>query len=349
MALVAAGGAGLFLLWIGTRAIRGGRIEPALLAETPGEAPDRPLGVVLSESLPVHREVIGSIQSRAPVEAASRYAARVVKVEVHAGDRVRRGQLIVELDAAELRAQLAAAQGQLAAANSELRRTAADENRFSALFARGSVTESEHDRAEAAYRAAIGTAAQARATVAGAHAALAYAAVRSPVDGIVVERLAEPGDMAMPGKPLIQLYDEHALRVELQVPEELARSIALGTSVEVAANDTTYQLRVSEIVPAADPFSRSFLVRAPLPSEAHLQPGMFARAIFTVGTGTVLTVPRRAIEQVGQLDTARVLSGGRIELRMVALGRPFGDRVEVLAGLRAGQRVVLNDRGGNSQ
>jgi membrane fusion protein (multidrug efflux system) len=349
LAMLAAATTGLLLVWMVIRMFGGGRIEPGLLAEVPDQSPQPAFGVVLSESFPVHREVIGSIQSRAPIEAASRYAATVISVEVRAGDRVKRGQVIVGLDAAELRAQLAAARGQLAAAKSELRRTAADHKRYSALYTRGSVTASERDHAEAAYRAAIGTAAQAEAAVAGARAALAYASVRSPVDGVVVERFAEPGDMAMPGKPLVRLYDEHALRVELQVPEDLARSIALGTSVQVAVNEATYSSRVNEIVPASDPLSRSFLVRAPMPSGAHLQPGMFARATFTVGTGRVLTVPRRAIEQVGQLDTARVISGGRIETRMIALGRPFGDRIEVLAGLHAGQRVLLDDSAMQSQ
>ncbi|MFZ0888797.1 MAG: efflux RND transporter periplasmic adaptor subunit, partial [Candidatus Binataceae bacterium] len=183
-----------------------------------------------------------------------------------------------------------------------------------------------------------------QAAVAAARAALEYATVRSPVDGVVVERLAEPGDMAMPGKPLVRLYDKNALRVELEVPEDLARSIDTGTllQVRVDATGVEYHTQVTEIVPASDPTSRSFIVRAPLPSGQHLQPGMFARATFTTGSETVLTVPRDAIEEVGQLDTARVISEGRIQTQMVSLGRRFGDRVEVLAGLRAGQRVILD-------
>jgi RND family efflux transporter MFP subunit len=350
LALIAAAGC-IVVLWLAVRMLRGGVIEPGLLSARIEQAPNRALGVVLSEKLPVRRELIGSIQSRVPIEAASRVAARITGIKVRAGDRVKRGQVIVTLDASELNAQLAQAEGQLAAAQGELTRAATDEKRFSALFARGSVTASEHDAAEAAYRGAAGRFAQARAAVAAARAGLTYATVRAPVAGVVVERLAEPGDMAMPGKPLVRLYDQNALRVELQVPEELARNIGAGTPLDVRIDATgaRYDTSVSEIVPASDPSSRSFLVRAPLPGGRHLQPGMFARATFTIGSETVLTVPRDAIEKVGQLDTARVVSQGRIETRMVSLGRRFGDRVEVLAGLRAGQRVVLDSRKADSK
>jgi RND family efflux transporter MFP subunit len=335
---------GLVLLWIALRIIRGGTIAPGLLGQRVEPVPNRPLGVALNERVRVQRELIGSVQSRVPIEAASRVAARIVAITVSAGDHVRRDQVIVTLDAHDLKAQLAQAQGELAAAQGEYKRAAADEKRFSALFARGSMTASERDAAEAAYRGAAGRVAQTQAAVAAARAGLAYATVRSPVDAVVVERLAEPGDMAMPGKPLVRLYDANALRVELQVPEDLARDIAPATPLQVRIDATgaAYSTQVSEIVPASDPASRIFLVRAPLPSGGHLQPGMFARATFAAGSETVLTIPRAAVMQIGQLATVRVYSQGTIQTRMVSLGRPFGDRIEVLAGVRPGERLILD-------
>ncbi|HXZ89081.1 MAG TPA: efflux RND transporter periplasmic adaptor subunit [Candidatus Binataceae bacterium] len=336
--------AGLVVAWLVVRAIWGGRIRPGLLDERAEQIPNQPVATVLSEKLPVRREVIGSVQSRVPVEAASRVSARVTEVRVHAGDRVSRDQILVTLDASDLRAQVAQAHGQLTAAQGDLDRAAADKQRFSALFARGSVTAHEHDAAEAAYSDAAGRVAQARAALAAAQAGLEYATVRSPVAGVVVERLTEPGDLAMPGKPLVRLYDENALRVQLEVPEDLARYIELGTllDVTVAGNGVSYHTQVNEIVPASDPSSRIFLIRAPLPSGQRLQPGMFARASFTAGAETVLTVPRDAIQEVGQLETARIVSDGKVETRMVSLGRRLDRRVEVLAGLRAGDRVLLD-------
>ncbi|MGO9058250.1 MAG: efflux RND transporter periplasmic adaptor subunit, partial [Candidatus Binataceae bacterium] len=185
---------------------------------------------------------------------------------------------------------------------------------------------------------------QAHGAVEAARAGFAYATVRSPVQGVVVERLIEPGDMAMPGNPLVRLYDQDALRVELLVPEDFARSIATGTALDVQVDATggVYHTQVGEIVPAADPSSRSFLVRAALPSGQHLRPGMFARASFASGSETTLTLPRDAVRDIGQLQTVRVVSGHMVETRMVSLGRGFGDRVEVLAGLHPGERVVLD-------
>jgi len=336
---------GIVVLWLAIRLMGSGKIEPGLLSPGVDQLSNRPLGVVLSEQLPVRREVIGSIQSRVPIVAASRVAARIIEVKVRAGDRVKLGQVVIILEASDLRAQVAQAQGQLAAAQGELSRATADQKRFSALFERGSVTASERDAAESVYRGAAGRVAESQAALAGARAGLDYATVRSPVDGVVAERLVEPGEIAMPGKPLVRLYDENALRVELEVPEDMTRGIATGTPLEIAVDaiDARYHTQVTEVVPASDPTSRSFLVRAPLPSGGRLQPGMFARATFTVGSETVITVPGDAIEEVGQLDTARVISEGRIQTQMVSLGRRFGDRIEILAGLRAGQRVILND------
>ncbi len=334
----------LGVLWIAIRVMRGGAIAPGLLRPKADRWPDRPVGEVLMQEIPIAYQLIGSIQSRVPVIAASRVASRVLEVKVHAGDRVGRGELLVRLDAADFDAQIAQARAELAAAQAELTRASADHNRFSSLFKRGSVTASERDAAEAAYRFAAGRVAQARAAIAAARAASQYTVVRSPVDGVVVERMVEPGDMAMPGKPLVRLYDQGALRVELDAPEELAGRIAIAAPLEVRveAAGTIYRTAVNEIVPAADPASRSFIVRAPLPGGQGLQPGMFARAAFTTGSQPTLTVPRLALTQIGQLQTVRVIADGAVQIRMVSVGRSFGDRVEVLAGVRAGERVVLD-------
>lgn len=336
--------AGLAVIWIAARWLWGGRIEPGLIARR--AAPARfPLGEATRAIAPIRHEVIGTVQSRFPVDAASRIAARVITVNVHAGERVRAGQTLVMLEAADLRAALAQAEGQLAAATGELARASADARRYAALYPRGSVTASERDAAVAADRAAAGHAQQARAAVARARAALAYATVRSPADGVVIERMVERGDMAMPGRPLVRLYDASAMRVELEIPEDLARRLAPGAplTVTVDAIGAAFSTRVSEIVPAADPRSRTFLVRAPLPAGPNLRPGMFARATFDAGAETIITAPRAAVARVGQLTTVRVYARGATVTRMVSLGRPLGDRIEVLAGLKPGEQVLLEN------
>jgi RND family efflux transporter MFP subunit len=335
--------AALVLMLIGFQVFSSGKIVPGLVRVRVQAAPNLPLGTVLSERIAVEREVIGSIQSRIPVVAASRVAARVMRVDVRSGDRVKPGQVLVELDESDLRGQLAQAEGEVAASEAELARAAADEKRFSALFSRGSVTAREHESADAAYKAAQAKAGQAKAALAAARSAFEYAIVRSSVRGVVVERMVEAGDMAMPGNPLVRLYDDGALRAELEVPEELRGQIALGTplDLQVGPDRAIYHARVDEIVPAADPASRSFIVRANLPAGKELTPGTFVRATFASGTAEVLTVAPQAVEEIGQLHMVRVYQNGEIESRMVSVGRKRGDRVEILAGLRPGERVLL--------
>ncbi len=322
-----------------------GKIEPGLLGPPVSRVPNAPIDIVRFETVASTREAIGTVQSRIEVDAASRVSATVKEVTVHAGDPVKVGQVLVRLDDSDLKAGVARASGQLAAARANLDRATKDEHRFDALLKRGSVTAHEFDAVQANYRASRGDVESARAQVAAAEASLRYAIVRSPVAGVVAERMVEPGDMALPGKPLVRVYDSHELRVELRVPEELTRDISVGMplKVNVQAAGRTISTKINEIVPAADPASRTFLVRAPMPSDLGLRPGMFASASFDVGTEKILTVARSAVESVGQIDTVRVLERGAVRVRQITIGRVYGDRVEVLSGLQQGDRVLLKD------
>jgi len=321
-----------------------GLIRPGLLPPSASSGPDARLAQVTAMTVPIEAQVVGSIESRTPVEVSSNVAARVRAVHVRAGQRITAGEILVEMDPSNLDAGVAQARGAVAAAQAEVAKSAADWRRFSALYSRGSATAQERDAAEAAYRSARAHARQAEAAVAAGKSALAYATVRSPMDGVVVDRMAEPGDMAMPGKPLLRVYDTRAVRAALAVPEELLKSIRPGSPVRIEVNAVhrEFAATITEIIPAADPATRSVTMRADLPAGAGLQPGMFVRAAFAVGQETVLTIPRGAVQTVGQLSTVRVRTQGSVELRQIALGREIDHRVEVLAGLNGGDLVLLD-------
>ena len=339
VAIAAGAGALLLVLFIW---MRSGKIEPGLL-EAARTAPNLPTDRVRMESVPNLLDLTGTLQSRTQIDAASRVTATVREVRVRSGVRVKAGEILAVLDSADLSAELARAHSQLAAATANLERASKDEGRFSALVKRGSVTAHEFDAVESEYRAAHAQQDAARAQVAGAQAALAYTLVRSPIDGVIGERLVEPGDLAVPGKPLVTIYDPRAIRVELRVPEDMIHLVRVGSAITVHVDATGKDLNavVSEVVPEADPASRTFLIRAPLPSAANLKPGMFARAAFKLGDQRVLTVARAAIDDVGQLQTVIVIKDGASQLRQIATGRRYGERVEVLSGLSADDRVVL--------
>jgi RND family efflux transporter MFP subunit len=324
-----------------------GKIEPGLLAPQHRGDSALPLAAVEAEVVPITREFVGTIQSRSLVDAGSRVTATVREVRVRAGSLVKPGDVMVVLDSADLRARLREAQGALVAAQADFSRAAADHARFKALYRKGSVTAREFEAAQAAFNAARGRADAARAGVAAAQAALDYGAVRSPVAGVVAERLVEPGDIAVAGTPLVRLYQTSALRVEVEVPELLARHVALGSRIDVRvdASGANFKTAVNEIVPMADVASRSIVVRAPAPADLGLKPGMFARASLAIGSERVITVPAAAVQDVGQLQTVRVVSGGSVTLRQVSLGRRLGDRFQVLAGLNPGDQVLVEPPG----
>jgi len=336
---------GVLLLWM-THPAAGEKPQPAVAARSQTTASDGSTARVTEEEVPISIEVMGTVQSRTPIEASSRLAATVAEVLVRAGDPVVRGELLVVLDSADLAARRAQAEAAVAAAEAEVARASSDDKRYRDLVKRGSVTVKEFESVEAAYRMATAKQREAAAEVAAARAALRYTRIESPVRGLVAERLVEPGDLALPGKPLVRLYDAGALRVEIQIPEQSAKLVRVGTALQVRIDATGEDIatNVNEVAPVADPASRSIVVRAPLPVGRGLRPGMFARASLAAGFERVLTVPREAIESLGQLDTARVVSDGTVQMRQVALGRPLGARVEVLAGLREGEQVILKRR-----
>jgi RND family efflux transporter MFP subunit len=168
--------------------------------------------------------------------------------------------------------------------------------------------------------------------------------IRSPMDAVLVDRLAEPGDLAAPGRPVLTLQSATYLRFEAPISERCARRIRDGEAVRVKVDAAGIELdtRVQEIVPAVDPQSRSFLVRADLPTRAELQPGMFGRLSFACGVRPAIQIPSDASRQRGQLDFVFVHRQGKAVLRLVRLGATSGNTSEVLAGLAPGEEIIVD-------
>ena len=171
----------------------------------------------------------------------------------------------------------------------------------------------------------------------------AYTEIRSDADGQVVERLVEPGDMAFPGKSLLVLQTRGILRLEAMVPESFIQRIRLGETLDVIIKAAKESLRgsVSEITPSADPVTRSFLVKVDLPETKGLYSGMFGRLLVPVGEISVIWIPEKALERVGQLKMVTVKSGEDWHRIYVTTGRSFDGQVEVLSGLNGGETVAL--------
>lgn len=185
---------------------------------------------------------------------------------------------------------------------------------------------------------------QAQAAIDAATVGLSYTKVTAPFAGIVASKSVDVGDLAAPGMTLFSVEDRQAYRLEAGVDESTVAGVHVNDSVPVSIDgisDTAIEGTVTEIVPAADPASRTSTVKIALPPNGALRSGQFGRARFTSGESASLTVPQSAVVVRGQLEGVfAVDDGGVARLRLIKTGKPAGGRVEVLSGLNDGDRYV---------
>jgi len=210
------------------------------------------------------------------------------------------------------------------------------------LHARDAATQKNVDDAVAGYEAAVANLRAAEEGVKAAEVYLAYSEVTAPFDGVVADRMIEVGDLAAPGRPLFVVENVSRVKVEAQIPESAAAGLAVGDPVEVLVLGQTREARLGEILPGADPRSRTFTVRALLDNgDGLLRSGMFARLRLGGAEQTVIAVPETSIVRRGPLTGLFVAAeDGTARLRWVTLGRSRNGDVEVLTGLRAGESVL---------
>jgi RND family efflux transporter MFP subunit len=313
------------------------------------ELPGPPVQVLAARSEPesTTEEVVGTVRAKLHATLEARLSGRIEKMPVLLGQSIKAGQLVARLEAGEIKARLEQAQAALEQAEREW-------NRVSALFDSKTTTRSEYDAADAHRRVA-------KAAVTEAEAMMGYVEVLAPFDGVVTKKWAERGDLAAPGKPLVDIEDPSELQLEADVPEAIASTISQGARLAIRADSLDRNVigTVSEIAPAADPNSRTFRVKLDLPelaapstnsqpqtlnaqSSHGLRSGQFARLVVPIGQRASLRVPASAILQRGQLEIAFVVVDQRAQLRLVKTGKhtSTGD-IEILSGLDSGESVVI--------
>jgi RND family efflux transporter MFP subunit len=332
----------LLLLWM-AGFLTSGKIRPGSVPLAADTVAQGPTAQVQADEVPIIREAVGTIGSRAAVTVASKVMANVLEVAVSVGATVQKGDMLIRLDGRDLVARLREAEAGASAARAELAPAEADSKRFGELIKHGAVTQKEFEDVSARYAMAQAQLQAAEQAIAQARVTLGYAEIRAPIDGVVAEKMVDPGDLAVPGKPLLMLHDPQQLRIEAAVAEELAPRLAIGApvTVRVDALGKTFSTRIDEIIPRADPLTRTIAVRAALPTGEGLQPGMFARLSFPAGSVRILSIPRRAVRQIGQLESVQIVTPNGPRSRHVQTGVVRDDRVEILAGLEAGETVLL--------
>jgi RND family efflux transporter MFP subunit len=173
---------------------------------------------------------------------------------------------------------------------------------------------------------------------------LGYTRVTAPFAGVITRKYADVGDLASPGKPLLEMEDAHALQLETDVPEAVIGRLVLGDKLGVRVSGVSNEFTgvVSEIAPSADPNSRTFLVKLDLPPTPGLRAGQFGRVAVPVGETSALRVPASAVVQRGQMELLFVVIKGHAQMRIVKTGKRVGDEVELVSGVDAGEQVVVD-------
>ncbi len=317
------------------------KINPGL-ADT--QAVDSHTAITVKQvNSPASEPVPASIEARETTIISSRLLARITRITVRAGDQVEQGQLLLELEKTDLLARAQQAREQIRSVQARLTEARDNLARAEKLYQQGLIAVADRDAARANASALQANLALAQQTLAEAESAVGYTEIRSPIAGRIVDRFAEPGDTASPGQKLLSLYNPFSLRVEAWVRERLALSLVIGQQLPVEIPAATRELtaRIEEIVPAADPGSRSFLVRAILPADPTLLPGMYARLRVPAGNRTRLLLPADRVAHVGQLDVVWVAQEGQAQRRFVRLGETDSEgMVEIISGLQAMDRVL---------
>jgi membrane fusion protein (multidrug efflux system) len=317
------------------------KIEPGMVASEQTVTGD-PVTVEASV-VTIIEKVPASVEAAQATLISSRLLARIVAVKVRAGDSVSRGDLLLELENSDIRAQVQQAEATIGANTARLNEARQNLGRVKELQAGGVMSVADLDKAQANHDALLADLAGARQALEEAKTAMAYTRILAPFDGRVVDRFAEPGDTAQPGTKLLALYNPLSLRVEAQVREVVALGLEVGQAlqVEIPSMQKVVDAVIEERVPAADPGSRSFKVKASVAFDKSLLPGMYARLLVPVGNGTQLLIPADRVVHVGQLDLVWVYEDGQSYRRFVRIGQVNENhQVEILSGLEEGELVL---------
>ena len=299
--------------------------------------------------VPVTVTAVGSAEPFARATPGTRLLGRVVEVGASAGDLVRKGEVLVRIEVSDLEARKGRALSGLQEADAVLKRAEADLGRVRNLYREGAVTKQKLDHEETRFSRAKAAAASAKAALLEVEANLRYSTIASPLEGVVVRKFVQQGDMASPGAPLFTVEQQHPIKVTVEVSERDLAYVRVDSpvvvSIEALRNDTDGGVaigKVDAVVPSKHPGSRTFQVKVLIPNpQGKIGSGMFARVRFQKGERPGILIPGTSVVRQGQLQGVYVVQDGTARLRWIRTGKDFGEQLEVLSGLEPGEVVVV--------
>jgi len=347
--LVFAAGVVVLMLWLA------GTFEPKVPVDTlssPAQAAEVRGEVVpvRVRKLPLYESAVGSIRAVHETSVGSKLLARVVEVNLKAGQAVKEGDVLVRLDDSDLQARLQGAQAAVRAAAAAYDQAAAEEKRNAPLAKDRAISQQEYERTLAAMKKAEAEMHRAQETVKEIQATLDWATIRAPMEGVVIDKKIDVGDTVTPGQVLVTIFDPRRMQLVASVRESLALQLQTGQDIDVQVQGLNKQCSgtISEIVPEAQAASRAFQVKVTGPCPTGIYTGMFGRILIPLAEEKVLVIPEESVRNVGQLELVDVVEGDRVSRRAIRTGRKIDGEVEILSGLREGEQVLASPASGSA-
>jgi RND family efflux transporter MFP subunit len=312
----------------------GSREEPVVttVSAEPQTSLHAAVVAITSVPVPLRVEVTGQVATVYQATLSSRIQGTIDQLHVREGAQVSKGQTLIELDKRDAKAELARTSAELENAKAQL-------GRMNMLYSQDAVSKQEMENATRAYKVAE---ANRKAVV----AQLSYTLVKAPFDGVITEKYVEAGELASPGQPLLKMEDPRKLRLEAMVAEGDLKSVARGGSIPVvidALNGKALAGVVSQILPAGDPQTHTFMVKVDLPVTPGLKTGMFGRVLLDKGISQTMVAPASSVVARGEMTSVFVVGPDQVSrLRWVKAGRQFESQIEILSGVNVGEQVLLD-------
>jgi len=295
--------------------------------------------------MPVILPVPGTVVSKDHIKVASRITGFIEQINFDEGDIIKPGDVLVEIDNAQIEAAIKGADAAVLAAKADLLDAKGDVNRIEKLVKSKTLAADELRNAEVRRAQTEATLATAEADVVAKRQDRRYSHIVSPVHAQVRERLRDPGDLAATGEPILQLDVLGDMELETYLPSTSINNVSLGQTVNIQVEhyDELLEGKITSIVRSADKVTRRYKIRLLLPPDKNLTPGQFGQAQIVLREKTALLIPASSIiERAGIAGVFIKDASNTLRFRSVRLGKAWKDMREVLAGLEASTLLVTN-------
>lgn len=312
---------------------------------TPPATVNAAIAIVQKTVLPVISTAPGTIIAAQQAQIASRLTGFIREINVQEGQNVVAGQRLFTVDPADIQGQVTQARSGLAQAEATFADARNDYQRFGALYKEEAIPKQQWDKVRLQHDIARQQVTAARAGLAAANAQMRYATLTAPFSGVITQKMANAGDLATPGRPILILENQSSLQVQANVSSEVFARLKQGENVLMQVNgaDQSIPGKIARLVPTADPITHTYLVKIDLPANTQLRSGMYVLVSFVTGEREGLRVPLSAVLDRAGIPGVFVVDMQDIaHYRMVRVGDRREGQAEIQSGLTAGERIVVS-------